>query len=473
MKNALIEQSVSAIQPNEVKQTLDRILSSKYFVNAHQKKKFLHLICDFYLEGRAHELNEHILGYDVFGRDSSYNPSDDPIVRVLAYEIRKKLEAYYANEGANDPIRLDVPIGSYQPVFTRHKEAVLEARESAREISAPAPSQATAGRRTFLSGFWMMSLAAFCLLIVVIVLALSNRHLQQEIAQADVAPQPSQYGIVWQAFLEGRDPPLVILSNPPILRFTNPSDPEALTKNSIPLAPETVEALKDKFVTNPEVSMKESAEPANERLETPKDRTVIERNKSSRLTLSTNVYTGMGEAIGLHYLTDFFRKANRSILLKQSRTLSAEDLKKHNVIMLGGVWVNEWSGKLTRSEDFVFTTKGTIENRNLQPGEEPEYIPQFDRRTGNLMVDYALITVKPNISNSNEVMLLAGVYSQGTEAGVEFVTNKSYLEQLNQRLQQLKGSPRYFQALLKVGVENGIPTTISILALHELSPKEP
>jgi hypothetical protein len=473
MKNALIQQPVSAIQPAEVKQTLGRILSSRYFVNAHQKKKFLHLICDFYLQGRAHELNEHILGYDVFGRDSTYNPSDDPIVRVLAYEIRKKLEAYYAHEGAQDPIRLDVPIGSYQPVFTRHKEPDSEAEKSLQEVSAPAASQVAAGRRNFLSGFWLMSLTAFCLMIVVIVLALSNRHLQQEIAHTEEVQEPSQYGLVWQAFLQGSEPPLVILSNPPILRFTNPSDPEALTKNSIPLAPETVEALRDKFVTNPEVSMKESVASANENLETPKDRTVIERNKSSRLTLSTNVYTGMGEAKGLHYLTDFFRKANRSILLKQSRTLSAEDLKKHNVIMLGGVWVNEWSGKLTRSEDFVFTTKGTIENRNLQPGEEPEYVPQFDRRTGNLMVDYALITVKPNISGNNEVMLLAGVYSQGTEAGVEFVTNKSYLEQLNQRLRQFKSSPRYFQALLKVGVENGIPTTISILALHELSVKEP
>ncbi|HYX40113.1 MAG TPA: hypothetical protein VE821_00375, partial [Pyrinomonadaceae bacterium] len=84
---------------------------------------------------------------------------------------------------------------------------------------------------------------------------------------------------------------------------------------------------------------------------------------------------------------------------------------------------------------------------------------------------YALITVKPNISETNEVMMLAGVYSQGTEAAAEFVTNKSYLNQLNQRLQQLKptgSAPRHYQALLKVSVENGIPTTISILALHEL-----
>jgi hypothetical protein len=200
---------------------------------------------------------------------------------------------------------------------------------------------------------------------------------------------------------------------------------------------------------------------------------VIERNQTPRLILSTNVYTGMGEAIGLHYLTDFFRKSDRDILLKQSRTLSAEDLKKHNVIVLGGVWVNEWSSKMIRDEDFVFTSKATIENRNPLPGEDREYIPQFDRRTGNLLVDYALITVKPNISASNCVMLLAGVYSQGTEAAAEFVTNKTYFDHLNQRLRQAGGPKHSFQALLRVEVENGIPTTISMLALHDLRLSEP
>jgi len=180
----------------------------------------------------------------------------------------------------------------------------------------------------------------------------------------------------------------------------------------------------------------------------------------------------VGEAIGLHYLTDLFRTAGRSIILKQSRTLSAEDLKNHNVIVLGGVWVNEWSGKLSETEDFIFTGNAIIKNRDPQPGEQPEYISQFDSRTGSLLVDYALITLKPNISDANAVMMLAGTYSQGTEAAAEFVTNRSYLNQLNQRLEQLRQQgqlPRYYQALLKVGVENGIPTTISILALHPLT----
>lgn len=462
----MAEPLATNVEPDEVHLALGRLLGSKYFINAHKKQKFVRLICDYYLEGRAQELNEHILGYDVFGRDSSYNPSNDPIVRVFAHEIRKKLEAYYANEGARDPVRLEIPAGSYQPVFTR--QAIEPVSDAAEVTLAPASDTVVPlASPRWSAGRLVAGFVGLALLTSVIFLAVMNRQLRQEIARTEAAKSPAAYGSVWASFLADKNPPLVILSNPPILRFINASDPEPLVRASIPLKTETVEALKDKFVTNPEVSIKESSGPTDG--DSPvQSKTVVERNQQSRLVLSTNVYTGMGEAIGLHYLTDFFRKASRSIQLKQSRTLSAEDLKKHNVIMLGGVWVNAWSSKLTRNEDFVFTSKGTIENRNPQAGEEHEFIPQFDRRTGNLITDYALITVKPNISEANDVMMLAGVYSQGTEAAAEYVTNPDYLDQLNQRLQPQGSAARYFQALLKVSVENGIPTTISILALHEL-----
>jgi hypothetical protein len=461
-------QTTGAIAPEEVREALNRILSSRHFVNAHKKKKFLSLICDFYLEGRAQELNEHLLGFDVFGRDSSFNPSSDPIVRVVAHDIRKKLEAYYKNEGANDAIRLEIPAGSYQPVFTR--AASFAALVSEAEISVP-PKSESDPRHWSRAGI-ALGVATPALLLVAMALIFYAYQLRQKVAETEALKDPTSHGAMWMPFLSDANPPLVILSNPPTLRFATPSDPESTTRDSIVLPPGSEKPFKDKFVINPEVSMKESGGPAGDNFEQANGKSKIERTRNPRLIISTDVYTGLGEAIGLHYLTDFFRRAGRDILLKQSRTLSAEDLKKHNIILLGGVWVNEWSSRLVRSEDFVFTSRATIENRNPQPGEEREYIPEFDRRSGSILFDYALITVKPNISDSNQVMTLAGAYSQGTEAAVEFVTNRNYLDQINQRLAQ-SGNPRYFQALLKVGVENGIPTTISILALHEVRVAEP
>ncbi len=70
----------------------------------------------------------------------------------------------------------------------------------------------------------------------------------------------------------------------------------------------------------------------------------------------------MGEAIGLYHVTALFGSVGRCVLLKQSRTVSAEDLKSHNVVALGSVWTNEWSDKLP-----------VIINHNPQPGQEREY----------------------------------------------------------------------------------------------------
>ncbi len=106
----------------EIRQAMDRLLSNKRFANAPMKRRFIQLICKAYLDGRAEELNEYMIGCEVFGRDNSYSPALDPIVRVGAHELRKKLESYYKDEGKNDEILLDVPVGSYIPVFTRRAQ---------------------------------------------------------------------------------------------------------------------------------------------------------------------------------------------------------------------------------------------------------------------------------------------------------------------------------------------------------------
>ncbi|HEU4388922.1 MAG TPA: hypothetical protein VFV34_14070, partial [Blastocatellia bacterium] len=212
-------------------------------------------------------------------------------------------------------------------------------------------------------------------------------------------------------------------------------------------------------------------EQASDVAEALKGRFVMKQPHVPRLVLTAGDYTGMGEAIGLHKITDLFRTTGRGVLLRQSRTASAEDLKNHNVVLLGSVWVNDWSGKVPVKEDFVYTPNATIANTSPRSGESKEYKPEFGERAGDLTVDYALVTVKPNLSNEDTIMVLAGIHSEGTEAAAEFVTSKSNLSDLNNRLRETGGAAgplRHYQVLLKVGVENGIPTTISVVALHEL-----
>jgi hypothetical protein len=435
----------------EVRQLLDRILCSRQFSNAPKKQKFLQLICEAYLNGRASELSEYSIGYEVFDRNEAYDPALDSIVRVGAHEVRKKLERYYKSDGKNDEILLEIPVGSYIPIFTRLKQAP-EATEPTKAAPSTPPLSGHIGRIGAIAGktrILLLGLAFVFLIIAVVMLALSNRQLRRQIKEG--APQKEiavVYEPVWEPFLKDESPTLLVLSNPPVYRFWNPADHKSLSNISINLTPAETAALEETLG---------------------RERFVLKHNPLSRLVLSYDEYTGVGEAVGLYRLTTLFKGLGKDAMLKQSRTVSAEDMKNHNVILLGSAWVNEWSGKNLIKEDFSSGASATIVNYNPLPGEEPEYSAKFDGETGKLIEDYGLITVKPNISEKNTIMVLAGTHSEGTEAAAEFLTSEDHLRRLNQRLLSLKRpSPRYFQALLKVKVDNGIPTIISIVTVHEL-----
>src|SRR5215475_7213782 len=108
---------------DEMRHALNRVLNSKHFVHAPMKQKFLRLTCDFHLNGRGSELNEYLIGREVFDRDDSYNPATDPIVRVGAHSVREKLALYYQKEGLDDEFRIEIPVGSYEPVFIKTGQA--------------------------------------------------------------------------------------------------------------------------------------------------------------------------------------------------------------------------------------------------------------------------------------------------------------------------------------------------------------
>lgn len=431
---------------------LERVLSSKYFVHAPMKQRFLRLICEFHLNGRGSELNEYLIGREVFDRDNSYNPATDPIVRVGAHGIREKLVRYYQKEGANDEVQIDIPIGSYEPSFVRSIPPLLvePEKKAQEEIVLPVASDDKSNLSLIAKKYWQFT-ALLLSLVIIAVLTYLNLSLRQQVSQITnpVKDEAEIFNPVWQPFFQSQDPTMVVLSNPPVFRFVNPADPEQIIKKSVQI----------------------SSEQLNQIYEAIPNKSIIQIISNSRLTLTTDTYTGIGEAIGLHRITDLFRIFDKNLTLKQSRTVSAEDLKSHNVIALGSVWVNNWSSKLPSKEEFVYTNQVKVKNLNPQPGEQAEYSSVYEPQTGKLTEDYALITVSPNISSRDVVMVLAGLHSEGTAAAAEFITSRQYLTQFNQRLLQTGKNgtaPKHYQALLKVNVENGIPTYISLVAIHEL-----
>jgi hypothetical protein len=96
---------------------LARVLSSHEFRTSKRCQDFLRYVVETTLDGRSDQLKERTIGIDVFGRPAAYEPSDDATVRVKASEVRKRLGLYYAGEGKNNSVRIDLPPGAYVPDF--------------------------------------------------------------------------------------------------------------------------------------------------------------------------------------------------------------------------------------------------------------------------------------------------------------------------------------------------------------------
>jgi TolB-like protein len=110
------------ISSDEVRGELERILSSSMFSTADRMTRFLRFVVEETLAGRGDggdDLNELLLGMAVYDRDRKFDPRVDSIVRVDAGRLRAKLREFYASEGLNSSIGIEIPKGSYKAVFKR------------------------------------------------------------------------------------------------------------------------------------------------------------------------------------------------------------------------------------------------------------------------------------------------------------------------------------------------------------------
>jgi serine/threonine-protein kinase len=108
-----------ALPDRVVREQVERIVSSAAFQRSDRLKHFLTFVVTEALQGRADALKEYTIGVQVFGRESTFDPRMDPVVRVQARRLRARLERYYREEGQHDEIAVELPKGGYAPAFSR------------------------------------------------------------------------------------------------------------------------------------------------------------------------------------------------------------------------------------------------------------------------------------------------------------------------------------------------------------------
>lgn len=193
-------------------------------------------------------------------------------------------------------------------------------------------------------------------------------------------------------------------------------------------------------------------------------------------------YTGIGEAMGVYFLSDFFARIHHPFRVKRSLSLSWDDVKIENIIVLGSPAENLFLKELPQKQDFVFRPLKdqsqdqwlAIINTNPQAGEQQYYTSrQFGPSPSQISEDYAVVSVLKGLSERNRLMVLAGINTFGTQAAVEYVTKPEYIRDLTSHLNiALPGEaphlPSYYQLILKVKVSGGVPIQISYVTHHVL-----
>ena len=131
----------------EVREQLARLLDSSVFRSSRRYPGLLQFIVERTLDGQTEQLKERTLGVQVFGRRADYDTNQDPIVRVSAAEIRKRIAQYYHEPGRETELRIDLPLGSYLPEF--HLAA-----------AAPVRTRSAGPSRTLAKKWWWLAIAA-------------------------------------------------------------------------------------------------------------------------------------------------------------------------------------------------------------------------------------------------------------------------------------------------------------------------
>ena len=124
----------AVIPEDEVRAELARVLASHEFRTSKRSEEFLRYVVENTLNGKTESLRERIIGIEVFGRPTSYDPSEDATVRVKAGEVRKRLGIYYAGEGHTNRVRIELPAGTYVPEFRPIEPEPIKA------LAPPAPT---------------------------------------------------------------------------------------------------------------------------------------------------------------------------------------------------------------------------------------------------------------------------------------------------------------------------------------------
>lgn len=371
----------SEVEKAAVQQQLEKLLATSLFHSSKRYPSFLRFVVARALAGQTDQLKERVLGVELFERSPDYDTNTDPIVRVTAAEIRKRIELYYQDPKHSQEIRLFLPSGSYAPQFSwpGHPAGVppktLELTTSHPlkiNVSGGLPknSEAAAARGAFLS---RKRLAVILGAVALAVVA----------AGAWYTSRPSALRQFWDPFVKSPEPVLFCIADQSqysSIRLRDAADPQRET------------TLSDSMVT----IIIDDVSPLV--------------NVAGMLRTYGKTYRVLGEA-----------------------STSLTDLRRGPSIFIGA-FDNSWTLRLTGPLRFHFAndaamTQFWIEDR-ANPGKHEWVLDRSQQQQTGTYKDYAIVGRLLDPNTDQMVVVAAGIGRGGTVAAGEFLVDQHRMEEL-------------------------------------------
>ena len=399
-------------------QQINKLTNSHSLRGSESLCKLLRYLAETSLDHPGIAVKEYQIATEVLGRSSGFDPQNDSTVRVQAGRLRIKLEEYYAREGSEDEIVVELPRKSYSITFHVRAPSAAPANlaegtrivsERDRKISLQPSNRA-----------WALAVLVLSVsLAVALVFALRGR------TQANSKPAvPAVYRLFWHRFLVGPQQPWVIFSN-------------------------------GNFVGRPETGMR-----------------YYNPSGDSGVFIMDH-YTGVGEVLAVHQLDRVFLSLNQQLRVKRGSLFSLDDAKNNDLIFVGSPAENLTLLDIPGTQEFVFQRlvsgprKGdlAVANTHPQSGEPEVFLGSTPRLPTT--EDYAVVALVPGIDPARSVLILAGTTTFGTQAAAEFVCRQDSLEVLLRRLGvSTEADLKPFEALLHVKVAHGVPVITDLVSVR-------
>jgi hypothetical protein len=394
-------------------QLLQRIVQSRTMRRATQLQRILAFVTESELLNPGHLIREQDVAQKVLGRKDDFDPAYDTIVRVQAGHLRHKLRDYFAGEGAEEPLRLTIPKGSYVPIF---EPATTPAQADSADVSSipedagvsavpadtPANADLALNVRPRRKWFWVgLSLAFIC--FVVLFASWKSRRTpsaNESFTSSKLSSFMARHGGKVAIVLP--DTSLLLIQK--ILDLEIPLETYAQTSYPQSLSLQTKDP----------------------------------RLQKALYLLGIVRTTTLDEAqVGV----DFIQMFNRDGLqgeIRYARDLHIRDLGEGNYILIGNQRSDPWVTLFTGRCNFRFVGNPPGKNYLFQnvhpsPGEPAQYVPIDSPQE---ITNYVDITLTPNLTDSGYVLLIIGSDVPANEAAARFLMGGDLPDFIKSRLQQ-------------------------------------